>query len=195
MSIFNTRLILCAKLQIKVDRITNIATAHLLTCHEAVSCWPWLRRPRFFKVAIWTFVLWNVQVRVLVFHCQKQVKQMFGSIKKIVFLTLVLSVRVYSSHRNPSSALSPPLSVCVASSSECFQLPERETWRCMVNAISQQCQSSDHSTLLPTGATVTFNFITLISHHQRFVKNISRRKVEEEGHASCVRLNGEATLL
>lgn len=43
------------------------------TCHDTVSSEPWFRRSRLFHVAVRAFVLWDVHVWIIIFHCRKHV--------------------------------------------------------------------------------------------------------------------------
>lgn len=42
------------------------------TCHEAIPCESGFKGPRFFKVAVRPIIVWNLRVRVLIFHCHRE---------------------------------------------------------------------------------------------------------------------------
>ncbi len=109
-----------------VDHNKEMATPCLRTCCDAVSCGPWLRRSRLFHVAVWTFVLWKVHVRILIFHCRKHILWDHKRGRDYVTIDFAVTVCDRLSHRNSSSDPSPPPSVCAASSSVCFQPPAAE---------------------------------------------------------------------
>lgn len=108
------------------------------TCYEAIPCESRFRGTRFFKVAVRPFILWNIQVWVWVFHCKR--RQDVQRRKQVVLTQL--GVCVQFSYRNPSSDLAPPLSVCAALSSDCFQLPGEHTKQPVLNTILQNYHQS-----------------------------------------------------
>lgn len=42
------------------------------TCHEAAPCGPWLKRMTLLHVAPRSLIIWNINVRVFIFHCREE---------------------------------------------------------------------------------------------------------------------------
>lgn len=97
----------------------------LYTCHDAISYRPRFRRSTLFQVAVRTLVLWNIHIRLFIFYCGKHIL----ANARVILCEHCLASNVCDlfSHRNSSSDLALPPSVCAALSSSCFQPPSVES--------------------------------------------------------------------
>lgn len=108
-----------------VDQAKDMGIPVLYTCHDAISYGPRFRRSTLFHVAVRTLVLWNIHIRLFIFHCGKHIL----ANARVILCDHCLASDVcgWLSHRNSSSDLALPPSICAASSSSCFQPPVVES--------------------------------------------------------------------
>lgn len=105
----------------------------LYTCHDAISYGPRFGRSTLFHVAVRTLVLWNIHIRLFIFHCGKHIL----ANARVILCDHCLASNVcdWLSHRNSSSDLALPPSICAASSSSCFQPPVVESKKKQTNIV------------------------------------------------------------